>query len=158
MKSSVRVGVKGLLISAVMIFTACAGSRNTGNSGKYPSGEYVDNGYEIRAAEDVNQSNITVNPNKNNPSNLTLNQMLQRLPGVRLEGGGVSVDGASGSFMSDTRALFVVNGRAIGTDLTSVTAIVDPKKVVSMSVLKGADATIYGSRGSNGVILIRTVQ
>ncbi len=157
MKHSARVGLKCLLIVAGAIFSACAGTRNTGTAGKNPSGELVDSGYEIRAAEDANQSNISVNPNKNGPSNLSLSQMIQRLPGVRLQGGNFVVDGASGSFISDTRPLFVVDGRSLGNDFSVVNSMVDPKKVVSVSVLKGADATIYGSRGANGVILIRTV-
>ena len=66
------------------------------------------------------------------------------------------VDGASGSFMSGTDPLFVVNGRVIGTDYSFVYTMVNPLDVTSVSVLKGADASIYGSRGANGVILIRT--
>lgn len=146
-----------LLIAAGMIFSSCTGTRKTGSTGPNPPGEFVDTGYEIRSAEDVNQSNITVTPNKNNPSNLSLRQMIERLPGVRWKGNGFVVDGASGSFISDTLPLFVVNGRTMGTNFSTVNSMVDPRKVVSVSVLKGADATIYGSRGANGVILIRTV-
>ena len=157
MEESARAIMVCLLIGAGIIFSSCAGTRKTGSAEPKPSGQFVDTGYEIRAAEDVNQSNITVNPNKNNPSNLNLSQMIQRLPGVRWQGSGFVVDGASGSFIAGTNPLFVVNGRTIGTDFSSVNSMVDPKKVVSVSVLKGADATIYGSRGANGVILIRTV-
>jgi TonB-dependent SusC/RagA subfamily outer membrane receptor len=65
------------------------------------------------------------------------------------------VDGPS-SFIADTDPLFVVNGVALGNDFSTIYALVNPNDVVSLSVLKGPDATIYGNRGSSGVILIRT--
>jgi TonB-dependent SusC/RagA subfamily outer membrane receptor len=49
----------------------------------------------------------------------------------------------------DTEALFVVNG----TPVNSIDNI-RPQEVKSIDVLKGPDASIYGSRGANGVILI----
>ena len=58
--------------------------------------------------------------------------------------------------MSDTSPLYVVNGMAIGTDFSTVHGMVNPNEVSSLTVLKGSDASIYGSRGANGVILIRT--
>jgi TonB-dependent SusC/RagA subfamily outer membrane receptor len=58
--------------------------------------------------------------------------------------------------MASTDPLFVVNGQTIGTDYSQVHGMVHPNDVVSMTVLKGSDATIYGSRGANGVIVIRT--
>jgi TonB-dependent SusC/RagA subfamily outer membrane receptor len=58
--------------------------------------------------------------------------------------------------MSSTGPLFVVNGQTIGTDFSNVYILVNPNDVVSTSVLKGSDAALYGSRGANGVILIRT--
>jgi TonB-dependent SusC/RagA subfamily outer membrane receptor len=150
-----------LLIAWLVMFGACSGSKNTAGEGLDPTRPIVDSGYESRSSQLSNQSNIMVSPNVEKPSNLSLNEMLQRLPGVRLQGGrGASarfvVDGASGSFMAGTDPLFVVDGRTIGTDYSAVYTLVNPKEVVTISVLKGADASIYGSRGSNGVILIRT--
>jgi TonB-dependent SusC/RagA subfamily outer membrane receptor len=148
------------LIIAVML-AACSGTRNTGSSGLDPNRPIVDEGYQSNSSELGNQSNIMVRPNEEKPSNLSLTEMLQRLPGVRAQGGQGAyakfiVDGASGSFMSGTDPLFVVNGRVIGTDYSFVYTMVNPLDVTSVSVLKGADASIYGSRGANGVILIRT--
>jgi TonB-dependent SusC/RagA subfamily outer membrane receptor len=145
----------------VMVLAACSGTRNTGSSGLDPNRPIVDEGYSSNSSELGNQSNIMVRPNEEKPANLSLTEMLQRLPGVRVTGGrGASarfvVDGASGSFMSGTDPLFVVNGMAVGTDYSNVYTLVDPLKVTSVSVLKGSDASIYGSRGANGVILIRT--
>lgn len=150
-----------LLLLVAITFAACTSSRNTASSRQSPPTQMVDSGYSMGAARNTNQSNVTVNPNTDRPSNVSLNELIARLPGVRSQGGRGAyakfvVDGASGSFMSGTDPLFVVNGNVIGTDFSNVYTLVNPNDVVSVSVLKGPDASIYGSRGSNGVILIRT--
>jgi TonB-dependent SusC/RagA subfamily outer membrane receptor len=149
------------LLITVLLFSGCAGTRPAATSADRDGPEMVDDGYQIRGAKHANQSNIMVEENKDRPSNLSLEMMLQQLPGVRLTGGRgaysqFTVDGTSGSFMSDTSPLFVVNGMAIGTDFSTVHGMVNPNDVSSLTVLKGSDASIYGSRGANGVILIRT--
>lgn len=147
------------LLLSIMLFAACSGTKSTGSSGQHPP-DIIDSGYQLGAAKHATQSNIMVNPNENRPSNKSLNDMLQTLPGVRVQGQGayakIVVSGASSSFMSDTSPLFVVNGMAVGTDFSTVYSMVNPNDVSSLSVLKGSDASIYGSRGANGVIVIRT--
>lgn len=84
-----------------------------------------------------------------------------RLPGVyvrRLGNGGVSirVRGAS-SFMGGGEPLFVIDGRTIMAPVSSALLAINPNDILRIDVLKDAGATaIYGSRGSNGVILITT--
>lgn len=84
-----------------------------------------------------------------------------RLPGVsvrRLGNGDVSirVRGAS-SFMGGGEPLFVIDGRTIMAPVGSALMAISPKDILRIDVLKDAGATaIYGSRGSNGVILITT--
>jgi TonB-dependent SusC/RagA subfamily outer membrane receptor len=146
-----------------IIFSGCAGTMSTGSSTRDEAPEIVDNGYQIMGAKNANQSNMMVEPNKEKPSNLSLEMMLQQLPGVRLSGGRGAysqfiVTGTSNSFMSDNSPLYVVNGTAIGTDFSVVHSMINPNDVISLSILKGSDASIYGSRGANGVILIRTAQ
>jgi TonB-dependent SusC/RagA subfamily outer membrane receptor len=153
--------MKMLLLTAALLLAGCAGTNPAASSADRDGSEIVDNGYQIKGAKHANQSNIMVEENRDRPSNLSLDMMLQQLPGVRITSGQgayaqFTVDGTSGSFMSDTSPLFVVNGMAIGTDFSIVNAMVNPNEVSSLSVLKGSDATIYGSRGANGVILIRT--
>ena len=153
--------MKLLLLTAALLFTGCAGTNPAASSAEREGPEIVDDGYQIKGARHANQSNIMVEENRDRPSNLSLDMMLQQLPGVRVKSGQgaysqFTVDGTSGSFMSDTSPLFVVNGMAIGTDFSIVNAMVNPNEVSSLSVLKGSDASIYGSRGANGVILIRT--
>ena len=84
-----------------------------------------------------------------------------RLPGVyvqRLGNGGVSIRirGAS-SFMGGGEPLFVIDGRTIMPPVNSALLAINPKDILRIDVLKDAGSTaIYGSRGSNGVILITT--
>ncbi len=69
-----------------------------------------------------------------------------------------------GSFAASAQPLYVVDGIQINsgdlsreTTTTNVLASINPDDIESVSVLKDAGATaIYGSRGSNGVIIINT--
>lgn len=59
----------------------------------------------------------------------------------------------TGSLSASSRPLIVLDGVVYSGDLTEI----EPQDVVEVSVLKDATATaIYGARGANGVILIRT--
>ncbi len=68
--------------------------------------------------------------------------------GVQVTGSQIRIQGTT-SIMSGTEPLLVVDG-------TVVNSIADimPQHVRSIEVLKGSAASIYGSRGANGVILI----
>jgi len=58
-----------------------------------------------------------------------------------------------GSLSADNAPLYVVDGAPFLGDITSIS----PEDVESINMLKDASATsLYGSRGSNGVIVIRT--
>lgn len=70
------------------------------------------------------------------------------VPGVEVVGHSIMIRGASTATMS-TEPLFVVDG----TPVNSIDHIM-PQEVKSINVLKGSAASIYGSRGTNGVILI----
>jgi TonB-dependent SusC/RagA subfamily outer membrane receptor len=74
--------------------------------------------------------------------------MIGQVPGVKVNGKSIRIQGAS-SFMMSTEPLFVVDGVTV----TSIDNII-PQTVKSIEVLKGPAASIYGSRGANGVILI----
>jgi len=59
-----------------------------------------------------------------------------------------------GSLSAESRPLYVVDGFPIGT---STSQSLNPNDIESISILKDAASTsIYGARGSNGVILITT--
>jgi TonB-dependent SusC/RagA subfamily outer membrane receptor len=72
-----------------------------------------------------------------------------KLPGVEVKGSSIRIRGGAGSFMADTQALLVVDGIVV-----EAISNISPTEVASIDVLKGPEASIYGSRGANGVILI----
>ncbi|MFO8174928.1 MAG: TonB-dependent receptor plug domain-containing protein [Longimicrobiales bacterium] len=90
----------------------------------------------------------------------TLADMLAQVPGVRVvdqpDGGmSVRIRGTS-SLLGGQEPLFVMDGMMIHSADGGLLSI-SPTNIKSITVLKDAGATaIYGSRGANGVILIRT--
>ena len=68
--------------------------------------------------------------------------------GVQVNGKNITIQGL-GTTNSNNQPLFVVDGIII----SSIDDI-QPVQVKSVEVLKGASASIYGSRGANGVLLI----
>jgi TonB-dependent SusC/RagA subfamily outer membrane receptor len=71
-----------------------------------------------------------------------------RIPGVEVNGKSIKIMGSS-SLNVSTEPLFVVDGVIVN----SIDDI-SPQTVKSIEVLKGPAASVYGTRGSNGVILI----
>jgi TonB-dependent SusC/RagA subfamily outer membrane receptor len=76
-------------------------------------------------------------------------EMLQTVPGVRVTGNTVVVQDAQ-NLQGYVEPLFVVDG----VQVSSIDDIV-PATVESIEVLKGAAATIYGTRAYGGVVLIK---
>jgi TonB-dependent SusC/RagA subfamily outer membrane receptor len=70
------------------------------------------------------------------------------IPGVQVTGKSIMIQGPSSINLS-TEPLIVVDGVP-----TASIDDISPQMVKSIEVLKGAAASIYGSRGANGVILI----
>ena len=132
-------------------------------SNRLPSQEVqnkdIDNGYAMVDSRNESSLGQVDRPNKDRASNRTLADMIGNLVGVERAGRGnnitFKVRGAA-SFFAGSDPLFVLNGNSVGTDFSSLVNVVDPNSVKSLRVLKGTDATIYGTRGANGVILIRT--
>ena len=79
-----------------------------------------------------------------------------RMPGVQVIGGSrepeIIIRGIS-SINASNAALYVVDGMVV----TSISHIA-PCQVKSINVLKDSSASIYGSRGANGVVLIETLK
>jgi TonB-dependent SusC/RagA subfamily outer membrane receptor len=75
-----------------------------------------------------------------------------RFAGVQVVNGEIIIRGVN-SINSSSAALIVVDGVPSGS---SVLNSIPPVQVKSINVLKDGSAAIYGSRGSNGVVLIET--
>lgn len=118
-------------------------------------------GYGMQARRDVTGAIGSLDGDvarRNNPTNMA--DMLDgRFAGVeirRLSGGGVSVHiRGQRSLTADREPLYVVDGIPQPAGSGGVLTDLDPHDIKSIEVLKDAAATaVYGSRGSNGVILI----
>ena len=80
---------------------------------------------------------------------LNIYEMIKgRIPGVQVTGQSIQIQGVSSLNLS-TEPLFVVDDIVV-----SSIEDIPPYQVKSIEVLKGAAASIYGTRGANGVILI----
>ena len=79
----------------------------------------------------------------------TIYEMIRgEVPGVQVTGTSIMIRSAT-SIAAGTEPMFVVDG----VPVTTIDNI-SPQLVKSIDVLKGSAAAIYGSRGSNGVIII----
>ena len=100
--------------------------------------------------------------------NTSIEQAMQgRIAGVQVTqnsgapGGGISVQiRGINSLNGGNEPLYVIDGIAVSgqtSGSTSVLSTINPSDITSLEVLKDASATaIYGSRASNGVVLITT--
>ncbi|MBQ2208360.1 MAG: TonB-dependent receptor [Prevotella sp.] len=99
--------------------------------------------------------------------NTSIEQAMQgRIAGVAVTqnsgapGGGISVQIRGINSLSGNEPLYVIDGVAMSgqtSDNSSVLSTLNPSDITSLEVLKDASATaIYGSRASNGVVLITT--
>ena len=111
-----------------------------------------------------------------NPSTNAINALQGKVAGVNITGNAMGAKGSSrvvirgsSSLTGNNQPLYVVDGITInnnnlgaagmwgGTDFGDGISSINPDDVASVTVLKGgAAAALYGSRASNGVILITT--
>jgi TonB-dependent SusC/RagA subfamily outer membrane receptor len=111
-----------------------------------------------------------------NPTTNAINALAGKVAGVNITGGAMGAKGSSrvvirgsSSLTGNNQPLYVVDGITInnnnlgaagmwgGTDFGDGISSINPDDVASVTVLKGgAAAALYGSRASNGVILITT--
>lgn len=132
--------------------------------------EVVVIGYGTMKRSDLTGSVTSVNSEDLKKSVITsLDQALQgRAAGVSVTqnsgapGGGISVSIRGINSLNGNEPLYVIDGVAISGNTTSNSSVlssINPSDIVSMEILKDASATaIYGSRASNGVVLITTKQ
>lgn len=132
--------------------------------------EVVVIGYGTMKRSDLTGSVVSVSGDDLKKSVVTsLDQALQgRAAGVQVTqnsgapGGGISVSIRGINSLNGNEPLYVIDGIAITGDSnsnSSTLSSINPADIISMEILKDASATaIYGSRASNGVVLITTRQ
>ena len=131
--------------------------------------EVVVVGYGVMKRSDITGSVVSVGEKDIKKSVITsVDQALQgRAAGVQVTqnsgspGGGISVSIRGVNSLNGNEPLYVIDGVAIDGQTSdgksSALSGINPSDIVSMEVLKDASATaIYGSRASNGVVLITT--
>ena len=133
-------------------------------------GEAVVIGYGVAKKNDLSGSVVAIKPDEKNHGLITNAQdMIQgKIAGVSvINGGGAPGEGATirvrggSSLNASNDPLIVIDGLAMDNDKrkgsSNILSSINPQDIESFTVLKDASATaIYGSRGSNGVIIITT--
>tara|TARA_R110002049_G_scaffold301166_1_gene493051 strand:- start:10983 stop:14072 length:3090 start_codon:yes stop_codon:yes gene_type:complete len=143
--------------------------------------EVVVIGYGTVKKSDLTGAVASIKAEDLNPgANVSVDQALQgRIAGVQISqksnepGGGLSISiRGAGSIQAGTEPLYVVDGVIVNNGSVAATGgagftgnqnprnplnSINPADIASIEVLKDASSTaIYGSRGSNGVVLITT--
>ena len=134
--------------------------------------EVVVIGYGVAKKNDLTGSVTAIKPDEKNHALVTnAQEMMQgKIAGVNVttgsgkpgEGATIRIRGGS-SFNASNEPLIVIDGLAMDQNSmgdqgnSNPLSLVNPNDIESFTVLKDASATaIYGSRGSNGVIIITT--
>ena len=118
-----------------------------------PGDEPIDIGYTVVKRKSVTTSVGKIDGTKPKyASYSTIYEMIRgEVPGVHVNGNSIMIRGAT-TIYGSTEPLFVVDGVPVITIDN-----IQPQMVKSIEVLKGSAASIYGARGSNGVILINLI-
>lgn len=111
----------------------------------------------------VNQTGVTAEDIERAPGTPIEQQLMAKVPGIlvtRTSSGEIAIRirGGSSAF-GNNEPLYVVDGIAVATGPDGALTGINPYDIQSIEVLKDATSmTMYGSRGANGVIVIKTKQ
>lgn len=121
---------------------------------KRESEEVLDTGYGVVKKDHFTQSadKTEVTETDHSSYNNIYDLLRSKLPSVEVIGEKVYIRGSS-TLVGGTDPLFVVDGVILET-----IGFIQPNIVKSVDVLKGSAASMYGVRGSNGVIIINTIK
>ena len=101
---------------------------------------------------------LTTKGDEKTTNYLSLADLLRRQAGVSVQGQGgstrVQIRGGAGA--TGTDPLYVLDRVPVGNSYSQVAGMVDVNDIARINVLKGAEASEYGTRGMNGVIVITT--
>jgi len=165
---SLNAAPDGVLLFALIGYKGAArtiGARSTIDVGLEPAVAVLDpvivTGYTTQRRADVTGAVSSVNTEaaQQQTSTSVLQRLDGRVPGVTVEAGGspgarttVRIRGVSGFQNNDP--LYIVDGTPVQDTYLNW---LNPNEIASIQVLKDASAaSIYGSRASNGVVIIET--
>lgn len=90
-------------------------------------------------------------------SQISLINMMRKVPGIILIGNTPVLRGTANSISRPvSEPLYILNDYIVGQSFSSLDELVDVSIVKKISVLDLANASIYGSRAANGVIVVET--
>lgn len=137
------------LLSISLLLSACGASHVTASE---PEDTQVNVGYGTTDKDDLTYAVSSVKMNENETMYTNMYDYLAgRVAGVQVSPDhSISIRGIN-SINSSTEPLILVDG----VEVSSLDDV-NPYDVYSVDVLKDASSSIYGLRGSNGVILITT--
>jgi TonB-dependent SusC/RagA subfamily outer membrane receptor len=138
-------------IMLVGLLAACARS----------SGPETDPQPQSGGVSDPSHATVSSGDSGTNPGDPIDKLLMSRSPGVwvgRTSDGAISIRiRGAGSLTGSNEPLYVVDGVPLQPGADGGLSGVNPYDIESIKVLKDAtDLTMYGSRGANGVILIKT--
>lgn len=105
-------------------------------------------------------SDVKAELEKENRVGITLLNQIRRMPGIALRNG-VPVFTKSTTDITagiPIEPLYVLNGYPIGNSFADVDQLVDNVNVKEILALTDSEASFYGTRAANGVILITTYE
>ncbi len=125
------------ILSFLFIIVSCGSSKSTTSSDEVP------------ASESLQEKNRVA---------ISLLNRIRQLRGVIISNGVPVFNKTSNSMNPGISAepLYVLNGYPVGNSFWDINQLVDNVNVKKIETLTGSDASVYGSRGANGVILITT--
>lgn len=110
----------------------------------------VGNKSGVRSETDLETNSVGHVDMKNAETYLNIYEYLRgRVPGVEVVGTSIRIRGINTT--GNTDALIILDGME-----TSDISDLNPLDVASIEVLKDSSAAIYGMRGANGVVIIKT--
>ncbi len=127
--------------------------RQSSGDNENPSGEELINiGYgSVRSKDMATNVNKISGSDKANANYTNIYEMIKgQVPNVEVHGNSIRIQGSSSFVGASTEPLLIVDGMVVDT-----IEDIPPQSVRSIEILKGPAASIYGSRGANGVVLVR---
>jgi TonB-dependent starch-binding outer membrane protein SusC len=109
----------------------------------------------------ASNADVTSEDLRTSPERSIEQQLMAKVPGItvsRTSSGGLAIRIRGGSSLyGNNSPLYVIDGLAVEAGPDGEMPGINPYDIESIKVLKDTEAmTMYGSRGANGVIIIRT--
>ena len=146
-----------VLLSAALLAALAAGCASGGR--KSDGGDTTSSPRQNSPDASAQSSTLTSKDLDRAPGQ-PIEQNLNRFPGVvvnRTADGGISVRIRGAASSRGSEPLYIIDGVPIQPSPSGSLSGINPSDIASIQVLKdAASTTMYGSRGANGVVIIKT--